>query len=463
MRRTCVSRRKAAICAGASAALAVGLAVGGPAREALAADAVAPAAPTVAAAPAGRSMSLADCVALAVQESPDVKSRDADLAVAEADRAGVKGAFGPKLTASAAILGNTSATLSFAGSTLNIPSAWTGTVGATLTEPLSPLFVIYEQYKIQDMGVDVATIERVATRREIALRTVQAYYGLLAAIRLASVADDSVAQLEAQERQAKSQFTNGVIGKNDLLRASLALAGARQRAIQTRGQVQIQRGQLATVMGRPVDDVIEPVPVTGDPPPSEEPSVEVAEETALKRRVEVRELDQKIAQARRAKSIAKEKLLPTVNAVGSYMMLGGTLIKPPLNVFYGGLNASWDVWDWGTTTSGIDKADAQVDQAIAARKKLADTIQNEARQAFVNAATARDAFVVARAAVTQAEENYRIVGKKFEANAATSFDMVDAEALLTQARGQVETALYDALIAQAALKKATGAALAGAE
>jgi outer membrane protein len=203
--------------------------------------------------------------------------------------------------------------------------------------------------------------------------------------------------------------------------------------------------------------------VTGDPPPSDEATIEVAEQDALKRRVEVRELDERIAQARRSKTVAKEKLLPTVNAVGSYMLLGGTLIKPPLNVFYGGLNASWDVWDWGTTTSAIDKADAQVNQAIAARKKLADTIQGEARQAFVTAGTARDALVVARAAVTQAEENYRIVTKKFEANAATSFDMVDAEALLTQARGQVETALYDALIAHAALEKATGAAIAGAE
>jgi outer membrane protein len=451
MRRTCVSRRGAAIRAAAWLALAL------PALESRAFASDAPGSP------GARTMSLADCVTVAVHESPDVKSRDADVASAEADRAGVKGAFGPKLSASAAILGNTSATLAFGGSTLVIPSAWTGSVGASLTEPLTALVAIYDQYKIEDMGVDVASIERVATRREIALRTVQAYYGLLEAMRLASVADDSVVQLEAQERQAKSQFTNGVIGKNDMLRASLALASARQRSIQTRGQVQIQRGQLATVMGRPVDEAIEPVPVTGDPPPSDEASVEAAEENALKRRVEVRELDQKIAQARRAKVIAKEKLFPVINATGSYMLLGGTLIKPPLNVFYGGLNASWDVWDWGTTASGIDKADAQVNQALAARKKLADTIQSEARQAFVNAATARDALIVARAAVTQAEENYRIVKKKFEANAATSFDMVDAEALLTQARGQVETALYDALIAQAALQKATGATIAGAE
>jgi outer membrane protein TolC len=455
MRRTDVSRRYAAIGAGASIVLTV--------AQVCAADPPSTAPSTATPTPVGaRTVSLEDCVAVALRESPDAKSRDADVAEAEADRANVKGAFGPKLSVSAAILGNTAATLSFGGSTLPIPSAWTGTVGASLSEPITALLPIYDQYKIQDMGVDVASIERVATRREIALRTIQAYYGLLEAIRLASVADDSVTQLEAQERQAKSQFTNGVIGKNDLLRASLALATARQRVIQSHGQVQIQRGQLATAMGRPVDEAIEPVPVSGDPPPSEEATIQVAEQDALARRVEVHALDERIAQAEKAKGIAKAKYFPVVNATGSYMLLGGTLIKPPLNVFYGGLNASWDVWDWGTTTSGIDKAEAQLQQAVAARKKLADTIQNEARQAFVNASTARDALVVARASVTQAEENYRIVTKKFDANAATSFDVVDAEALLTQARGQVEAALYDALIAHAALEKATGAGLPGA-
>ena len=66
-----------------------------------------------------------------------------------------------------------------------------------------------------------------------------------------------------------------------------------------------------------------------------------------------------------------------------------------------------------------------------------------------------------RTAVSQAEENFRIVTRKFEAAAATSFDVVDAEALVTQARGQVETALYDLLIARAALSRATGTPLPG--
>jgi outer membrane protein TolC len=72
--------------------------------------------------------------------------------------------------------------------------------------------------------------------------------------------------------------------------------------------------------------------------------------------------------------------------------------------------------------------------------------------------TASEALVVAKAAVAAAEENFRLVKKRYEANAATSFDVVDAEGLLTQARGQMETARYDYLIAHAALRAAMGGA-----
>lgn len=149
-----------------------------------------------------------------------------------------------------------------------------------------------------------------------------------------------------------------------------------------------------------------------------------------------------------------------VNAVGNYTHTAGSPFQQE-NAAYVGLAASWNVWDWGTTIGGIHEADAKLHQAILARKKLQDEVRLEAREAFVNAESSRQALDVARTAVVQAEENFRIVTKKFDNNAATSFDVVDAEALLTQSRGQVEQALYDYLIASAALQKATGGALPG--
>ena len=414
-----------------------------------------------------RPVSMSDCVAIALRENPDAQSGEYSVREAEAQRAEVRGAFGPKLHVDANVQQwNSAFNVAFPIPSAAMPSnftvrdAFTWTAGVSLIQPLTPLFAIYDQYKVQELGVDVASIRRVATRREVAFRTIASYYRSLEASRLADVANTSVTQLEAQQRQAQSQFDNGVIGKNDLLRAALALAQAKQRAIQTRGQVILARGQLASAMGLSPDEPLEPEPYTSEPPPLAEPALEPAEARAVAQRLELRDLARQVDQAESSKTFAKRKLLPTINAVGNYTHTEGSEFAQ-VDSAYVGLTASWDVWDWGTTIGAIHEADAKLHQAILARKKLEDEVRIEAREAFVNAESAHEALGVARSAVSQAEENFRIVTKKFDNNAATSFDVVDAESLLTQARGQVEQALYDYLIAGAALQKATGAPLPG--
>ena len=411
--------------------------------------------------PAARRVTVADAVALALQHNPDALSGDAEARGAEASRAEARGGFGPKVHVDAnAQVWDRPFLIPFGGGDIPVRDRFTWTAGVSLVQPITPLFAINDQYMIQDFGVDVASIRRAATRRDVALRVIEAYYRLLEANRLSQVADTSVEQLDAQLRQAQSLLNNGVIGKNDLLRASLALASARQRAIQMRGQIDLARGQLAAAIGAPGSESFEPLPFAGEPPPSETSTLRSAEGLAVAQRLELRELDRRIDQADKNVSFAKTKLLPQVNAVGNYTHTEGSQFQQ-LNAVYGGLFASWDVWDWGTTLGGIREAESRVSLARLARKKAEDNVRLEARQAFVNATTEREALTVARAAVSQAEENFRIVTKRFENAAATSFDVVDAEALLTQTRGQVETALYDLLIAQAALAKATGAPLPG--
>lgn len=408
-----------------------------------------------------RQLSLADAVSIALEHNPDSLSSEAELKGAESARNEVQGGLGPKVHVDAnAQLWNSPFDIAFGGGSIRVRDAFTWTASVSAVQPLTQLFAIYNQYKLQDFGVDVATMRRAATRRNIAFRVIEAYYRLLEASRLSQVAEASVAQLEAQQRQAQSLLDNGVIGKNDLLRASLALASARQRDIQMRGQIDLARGQLAAAMGVQETESFEPAPFLGEPPPTGTPTIRSAEALATSQRLELRELDRRIDQADKNVGVAKTKLIPQVSAAANYTHFEGSAFQQS-NAFYAGLFASWDVWDWGTTPAGIRSAESQLSLARLARRKAEDEVRLEARQAFVSTTTGREALTVARAAVLQAEENFRIVTKRFENAAATSFDVVDAEALLTQARGQVETALYDLLIAQAALEKATGAPLPG--
>jgi outer membrane protein TolC len=189
-------------------------------------------------------------------------------------------------------------------------------------------------------------------------------------------------------------------------------------------------------------------------------TLEQAEEKAAADRIELKEVEKKIEESNKGVRLATAKLLPRLNLTGSYAHNQGSQFTQKDAVYVGAF-ANWDAWDWGTTTNGISAAKAKMRQAIIAREKIEHAVRLEARQAYVNVSTAAEAIVVAHAAVAHAEDNYRLVSKRYDANAATSFDVIDAEALLTQARAEGETSTYDYLIARAALARAIGEAPSG--
>jgi outer membrane protein len=400
-------------------------------------------------------MTLDQCVALALGHNVELLSTSDDVAIAEAQRKSVRGQFGPKVEVDASFQRWNEAYV-FSGFPVHDTTVWN--VTASITQPITGLFAIYDAYKVRELGVDVAAVRREATRRETALRVIESYYRLLQAERLSEVAVASVDQLGAQLRQANSFHTNGIVSRDDVLRAELAVANAQQRLIQARARVTLERGRLAVLLGMPADSAIDAQPLPADRvPPRDAASLEQAEQAAEARRVELREIEKRIEQAHHDTRLAYLKLAPQVNLVGAYIHNEGSLFSQINSGYVGGV-ASWDVWDWGTTTSGITEAKARAHQALLARSKVDDRIRLEVRQAFVGVGTAGEALEVGKASVASAEENFRLVKKRYEANAATSFDVVDAEGLLTQARGQMQTALYDFVIARAALRGATGVA-----
>ena len=400
-------------------------------------------------------MTLDECVAASLGRNVDVLTAGDEVTIAESQRAGVRGAFGPKVHVDGSYQRWNEAYV-FDNFPIHDTTVWN--VTASVTQPITALFAIYDAYKVRDLGVDVAAVRREAARRETALRVTESYYRLLQAERLSEVAVASVEQLGAQLRQANSFHTNGIVSRDDVLRAELAVANAQQRLIQSRARVTLERAHLAVLMGMPPDSPIDAQPLPADRVPSREPlSLEQAETAAEARRVELREVDKRIEQSTHDTRLAYLKLAPQVSVVGAYIHNEGSLFSEVNSGYVGGV-ASWDIWDWGTTTSGISEAKARAHQVRLARSKVDDQVRLEVRQAFVGVGTASEAMEVAKASVAAAEENFRLVKKRYEANAATSFDVVDAEGLLTQARGQMQTALYDFVIARAALRGAMGAA-----
>ncbi len=404
-------------------------------------------------------MRLDECVDLALRNNVEVQSAGEEVNASEAQLAGSRGRIGPSIRVDAyAREWDRPFNIPFGPTNFPVRDQfeWNATVSAS--QPITGLFAIIDAYKIRNLGVDVANIRRESTRRQTAFSVIQSYYHLIQAERLVDVAVASVEQLQAQLKQSNSFHANGVVSQDDVLRAQLAVANAQQRLIQMRSRVSLEQARLAVLVGQP-DLAIDPQPIPASAEQQQPQSVALtldqAQKNAETQRIELVEVDKRLEQAEKEVRVAYLKLAPQVNIVGAYIHNEGSQFQQT-NSAYVGAAASWDVWDWGTNTSAISEAKARARQASLGRTRISDQIRLEVRQAYLELTAATEAMVVAQASVASAEENFRLVKKRYEASAATSFDVIDAEALLTQSRGQMQTALYDQLVARAALRRAMG-------
>jgi outer membrane protein len=435
------------------------------------------------------TMTLDQCVSIALKENPEVAGANYEVEAAVAKKNAARGGYSPRLkldagvqrwdkemsvplfgalyqyctncewsylkdAQGAAILKDGKRQLEIL-TPLTLRPQWTWSASATLAQPIGALWTIHEANVLTKLGIDVAEIKRKSIRRDIAFQVTEAYYRLLQAKAMASVAAKSVEQVTAQVKRAHTFFERGAVAKNDVLRAELGLAAAQQRLIQTHGMVSLATGRLATIMGRSPDMEVDVVDVAGEPTALPLVPVSQAEQQAVDRRFELKEISTRIEQANASVRMSKSKMVPQVNAVANFTKQTQSLLGLPQSWFIGA-TASWDIWEGGSTYYGIDESKAQLAQAVQARRKAEDMIRLDARNAHVGVTTSTEALEVAKHAVEQAEENFRIEQKRYESTSNTSFDVLDAETQLTNARHQHQAALYDLILARANLDRAIG-------
>lgn len=445
--RKTAPRAALALCAALSSALAAAPARAEPARAA-------PAPP--------RTIALDEAVRAAIARSSELAASAAEVDASVAERSAARGSLGAKLHVDANLLRwDGPQTVAFAlpggpaAPAVQVRDPWTATITVSAVQPISALWPLLEHVRLRDSAVSAARLRRAIVAREVALATTETFYRLLQAESVAGIARASVEALAAQERRADSFVRQGVVARNDLLRAQAGLAAARHRLVQADGDVELLRARLSTLVGAEVS-----AQGTTTPAPLAAPSARDAEQLALAQRVELTALQHSTRQAHHGERIALAKLLPQVSLVGTYQHNRGSLFQQENVLYVGGLLA-WDVFEWGAGKAAHDQARAQERQAAAGALRLRDALRLEARTAFVQQRTAAEAIEVAERGASAAEEAYRSEVSRYEARASTSTDVIQAQVDLAAAKGRLLAARYDLCVARAVLLRATGAALPG--
>ncbi len=317
-----------------------------------------------------------------------------------------------------------------------------------------PLFTsgrISRGIDVASATLDAARADETREESDLKLDVAKAYISVLRAQRAVEVTDASVASLDAYARDVENIFDQGLVAKNDMLSAQVALADARQNAIQIRNKLDIARSAYNRLLGRPLthavvlDDLVPGSTVHKD--------IEKLTREALIKRPELFVLAQKTLALRHKAASIRAEGLPQVAIEGAYTFQENQYLANE-GAWSAMVGLRWDVFDKGISRY---KARSILDQSKALSKlmeDLSDVIAMEVRRRWLDVKETRKRISVTQKAVDQAEENFSVAMDRYRSGLGTYTEVLDAETRRSKIRNNYNNAVYDSVLASLYLRHA---------
>lgn len=286
------------------------------------------------------------------------------------------------------------------------------------------------------------------------------YWNFYKTIQVKKITDNTVSQTEQHITDTKNFLINGLATTSDLLKLEVQNSNAKLQQLEAANNIELARVSFNRILGIPLDTKTEPDQDEVNFEPIEMNLLSLTNE-ALNNRIELKSLDYKLKSANENISVIKSSYYPLVSLIGNYYYQNPNLrIQPPVDVFNStwdvGVNLSWDVWNWGNTSSQVRQAEQTYVQGKINYEQLKESIELEVSQNYLNANYLKERIDVSSKAVEQAKDNYKVTKDKYEVQLATSTDIVDAETSLFQAETNYTNAIVDYRIALIKLYKSIG-------
>ncbi|MBN2568879.1 MAG: TolC family protein [Deltaproteobacteria bacterium] len=403
-------------------------------------------------------LTLKESINIALDRSLIVDSAQEDIAVSELQEKGVRTSFYPKLsTAYNYMRFHDSPTSKVLGTQTGTQNNYSWSMEAT--QPVYTGGKISGNYRMSKLGVEISRMSEKRVKQDIVLEVKEAYFGILKAERILTVARQAEEQLKAHRDMARSFFEVGIIPKNDLLYSEVELANGQKNVVKAENGVALAKAKFNTILRRNIDDQLD-VEDTLNYIPFRKEAGECIE-AALKNRYIIKEYDLIVRQAGEAIVVAKSDFYPSVSVVGNYSKYGddpdlkGSKYKDQ-EEWYLMAVANWNIWEWGRTKYNVSAEVSRERQARNTLENIRDQIALEVKNSFLLLREAEKHIMVAKVAIHQAEENYRINEERFREQVATSTDVIDAQTLLTRTKSDYYNALSEYNIAMARLERAMG-------
>ncbi|MCK4468723.1 MAG: TolC family protein, partial [Desulfobacterales bacterium] len=321
-------------------------------------------------------------------------------------------------------------------------------------------FSLINKYKIAGFSLDLARFNEKITRQAVVFEANKVYFNLLKAQKLAAIAREAVTQISAHKDVAKNFYEVGMTPLNDLLKAQVELANARQDLIVAQNNLETAKSNFNILLRRKINASVK-LKDTIDYCFFEK-KIDFCFDMAEKNRLEIKAAELQVEIAQKELKLGKTDYYPSITLEGNYYKVGtdfdadgGDGISDP-DSWDITATASWNFWEWGKTRYGVKEKLSALAQARYQQDEIIDDIHLEVKQAYLKTKESEQNIMAVKKAIEQAKENFRISEERYKEQMDTSTDVLDAQTLLSRTMTNYYNALYDLKISKAYLYWAMG-------
>jgi outer membrane protein TolC len=269
------------------------------------------------------------------------------------------------------------------------------------------------------------------TAHYVAFRVKTAYYELVLARRSLEVVTSALRAAEANAAQSRAYLDQGLINKSDALFAEVRLLDVQSREMEAASVIKNAEGALRVLLGR--TDSAELVPTDTLAAPGALPPAASLEEINASRS-DMQAMQFGVDAAQGMLRMQQMKLLPTLNAFGSYDLNDQKMLGRQGAGWTIGAMLEWDIFPGSGHIAEIQKAGANVERARTELERQRAQNGNDLESAFRALELARRRLALSEESVRQSAENYRILSERYATGIGRTSDLLSAEAGLAGAR-----------------------------
>jgi outer membrane protein TolC len=292
-------------------------------------------------------------------------------------------------------------------------------------------------------------------KEEVIATTIEAIANLFRANSAVTLVKESLEQNKQRVIDLSNLEKNGIIARNDLLKAQLQESNVELSMLDAENNLQIANLNMNIMLGLP-DDTQLRLDTSGIVKSKEDRSLDDYIRSALAHRKDKEALGYQLDAANIGISVAKADKLPNLSLTGGYIagyIPNVIAITNALNI---GVGLSYNIASLWKTKSKIDQAQARVNQLKWNQSIMDDNLRLEVSKAYMLYTSFRKKIDVTEKARIQAEENYRIIKNKFDNQLATTTDLLEADVAKLQANINYTATRADTFVAQKKLLLSAG-------